>query len=96
MQLGEVQIIVRARQCRAPTCVLHLPEKRCISTTTGFIQITNSPKNLKISSQNILQGLVAQVIRTEISSQVTIKVIQEVELTSIIPTVSADEMEFNY
>ena len=29
LQVGEVQIIVRAWQCHAPTCVPHLPETRC-------------------------------------------------------------------
>ena len=31
LQLSEVQIIVRAQQCCAPTCVPHLPKKRCIN-----------------------------------------------------------------
>ncbi|MEA5600863.1 hypothetical protein [Nostoc sp. UHCC 0252] len=28
-QLGEVQTILRAQQCCSPTCVFHLPKKRC-------------------------------------------------------------------
>jgi hypothetical protein len=30
---ASVQIIVGAQHCCAPTCVLHLPEKRCKLTT---------------------------------------------------------------
>ncbi|QFS46042.1 hypothetical protein GXM_03522 [Nostoc sphaeroides CCNUC1] len=30
LQVGEVQIIVRAWQCHAPTGVPHLPKIRCI------------------------------------------------------------------
>ncbi|QFS46378.1 hypothetical protein GXM_03859 [Nostoc sphaeroides CCNUC1] len=33
LQVGEVQIIVRAWQCHAPTSVPHLPEIRCIFNT---------------------------------------------------------------
>ncbi|MBW4597670.1 MAG: TOBE domain-containing protein [Brasilonema angustatum HA4187-MV1] len=46
-----------------------------------------------LSSHNILQGVVTQVIRTEISTQVTLKVVQDVELTSIIATASAEQLE---
>lgn len=60
-----------------------------------FIEITNSPKHLKINSHNILQGIITEVLRTEITSQITIKVIQEVELTSIITTASVDELDLS-
>ncbi|WP_442939821.1 hypothetical protein [Nostoc sp.] len=36
LQLSEVQIIVRAQHCCAPTCVPHLPEKRCINGVRYF------------------------------------------------------------
>ncbi|MBP5974186.1 TOBE domain-containing protein [Brasilonema sp. CT11] len=62
---------------------------------THYIDITSSKKPLKISSHNILQGVVTQVIRTEVSTQVTLKVVQEVDLTSIIATTSADELELH-
>ncbi|BAY66389.1 TOBE domain-containing protein [Calothrix brevissima NIES-22] len=68
------------------------PQKKA---KTPFIAINNSHKNLKLSSHNILQGIVTQVRRTEISSQLTIKVIQEVELTAIIATTSVDELDLS-
>ena len=57
------------------------------------IEISEKKKPLKISSRNILKGVVQQVIRGEVSSQVTIKVIDEVELTSVITTASVDDLE---
>ncbi|GAA6615571.1 molybdopterin-binding protein [Scytonema sp. NUACC26] len=57
------------------------------------IEITSPKKPLKVSSPNILKGIVTQVIRTGISSQVTLKVVHEVELTSIMTTASADDLE---
>lgn len=68
------------------------PEK---DADTHCLKITSSKKPLKISSHNILQGVVTQVIRTKASSQVTLKVVQDVELTSIIATASADELELH-
>jgi molybdopterin-binding protein len=58
-------------------------------------EISTQKKPLKISSRNILKGVVEQVIRGEVSSQVTIKVIHEVELTSVITTASADDLELH-
>lgn len=54
----------------------------------------NTPKKpLKVSSRNILKGVVKQVIRGEVNAQVTLKVIHEVELTSVITTTSVDDLE---
>ncbi|AKG20989.1 TOBE domain-containing protein [Calothrix sp. 336/3] len=54
---------------------------------------TETPKKfLKVSSRNILKGVVTKVIRGEVNSQVTLKVVHEVELTSIITTTSAEEL----
>lgn len=65
------------------------PQKEPIDAKTG-----EPPKKpLKISSRNVLRGIVTKVTRGEVSSQVTLKVVHEVELTSIITTASADELE---
>ncbi len=56
-------------------------------------EITSPKKPLKVGSHNILKGVVTQVTRTGVSSQVTLKVVHEVELTSIMTTASADELE---
>lgn len=55
---------------------------------------TIAPKRpLKVSSRNILKGVVKQVVKGEVSTQVTLRVVHEVELTSIITTNAADELE---
>jgi molybdopterin-binding protein len=55
---------------------------------------TIAPKRpLKVSSRNILKGVVKQIVRGEVSTQVTLRVVHEVELTSIITTNAADELE---
>jgi molybdopterin-binding protein len=55
---------------------------------------TIAPKRpLKVSSRNILKGVVKQVVRGAVSTQVTLRVVHEVELTSIITTNAVDELE---
>ncbi|NWF62492.1 MAG: TOBE domain-containing protein [Fischerella sp.] len=62
---------------------------------THKAEVTTSKKPLKVSSRNVLKGVVTKVIRGEVSSQVTLKVVHEVELTSIITTASAEELEID-
>ncbi len=52
-------------------------------------------KPLKVSSRNLLKGVVTKVTKGEVSSQVTLKVVHEVELTSIITTSSVEELELH-
>jgi molybdopterin-binding protein len=72
-----------------------LPTKQRQKKDADTPHIENSPqkKPLKVSSRNIIKGVVKEVIRGEVNSQVTIKVIHEVELTSVITTASADDLE---
>jgi molybdopterin-binding protein len=62
-------------------------------TQTTEMEVVKPKKPLKVSSRNILKGVVTKVTRGEVSSQVTLKVVHEVELTSIITTTSVDELE---
>jgi molybdopterin-binding protein len=57
------------------------------------VETTTPKRPLKVSSRNILKGIVKQVIRGEVSTQVTLRVVHEVELTSIITTNAVDELE---
>ncbi|RCJ17750.1 transporter [Nostoc sp. ATCC 43529] len=55
---------------------------------------TNIPKkSLKVSSRNILKGVVKRVVYGAVNSEVTIEIIHKVELTSIITRASAEELE---
>ncbi|MEH2302956.1 TOBE domain-containing protein [Nostoc sp.] len=50
-------------------------------------------KSLKVSSRNILKGVVKRVIYGAVNSEVTLEIIHKVELTSIITRASAEELE---
>ncbi|MDZ8186785.1 MAG: molybdopterin-binding protein [Nostoc sp. ChiSLP02] len=55
---------------------------------------TNIPKkSLKVSSRNILKGVVKRVVYGAVNSEVTIEIVHKVELTSIITRASAEELE---
>jgi molybdopterin-binding protein len=49
-------------------------------------------KSLKVSSRNILKGIVKRVVIGAVNSEVTLEIVHKVELTSIITRVSAEEM----
>lgn len=52
-------------------------------------------KSLKVSSRNILKGVVKRVIYGAVNSEVTLEIIHKVELTSIITRASAEELELS-
>ncbi|MCF4970792.1 TOBE domain-containing protein [Nostoc sp. CMAA1605] len=54
----------------------------------------NLPKRpLKVSSRNILKGVVKKVVTGAVNSEVTLEIVHKVELTSIITRMSAEELE---
>ncbi|WP_414553141.1 TOBE domain-containing protein [Anabaena sp. CCY 0017] len=72
-----------------------IPTKSREKKNADSLEVENIPpkRPLKVSSRNILKGVVKQVVRGEVSTQVTLRVVHEVELTSIITTNAADELE---
>ena len=56
-------------------------------------EVLSEKKLLKVSSRNILKGVVKRVVTGAVNSEVTLEIVQKVELTSIITKVSADELE---
>jgi molybdopterin-binding protein len=57
-------------------------------------ETTSSPKKpLKVSSRNILKGVVTRVVTGAVNTEVTLEIIHKVELTSMITRVSAEELE---
>ncbi|MEH1765822.1 TOBE domain-containing protein [Nostoc sp.] len=52
-------------------------------------------KSLKVSSRNILKGVVKRVVYGAVNSEVTLEIIHKVELTSIITRASAEELELS-
>lgn len=67
-------------------------QKGNVNAYTPDVEISSERKALKVSSRNVLKGVVKKVINGPVSSEVTLKIVHEVELTSIITSVSAQEL----
>jgi molybdopterin-binding protein len=59
------------------------------------MQTVSEKKPLKVSSRNILQGVVKRIVTGPVNSEVTLEIIHKVELTSIISTVSVEQLELS-
>ncbi|BAT51696.1 hypothetical protein NOS3756_06230 [Nostoc sp. NIES-3756] len=57
------------------------------------LEVTSSKRPLKVSSRNILKGVVKKVVTGAVNSEVTLEIVHRVELTSIITRMSAEELE---
>ncbi|WP_353930704.1 molybdopterin-binding protein [Okeanomitos corallinicola TIOX110] len=63
-----------------------------VEIQTSEVEIIAPKKPLKVSSRNILKGVVKQVTKGTVNSEVTLEIVHKVELTSIISKVSAEEL----
>lgn len=63
------------------------------ATETFELEVTTSKRPLKVSSRNILKGVVKKVVTGSVNSEVTLEIVHKVELTSIITRMSAEELE---
>ncbi|MEH2027094.1 TOBE domain-containing protein [Nostoc sp.] len=59
------------------------------------IEISIQKKPLKVSSRNILKGVVKRVVTGAVNSEVTLEIVHKVELTSIITRVSVEELDLS-
>jgi molybdopterin-binding protein len=57
------------------------------------VEVTFQKKALKVSSRNILQGVVTEIVRGAVNTEVTLEIVHRVKLTSVITRVSAEELE---
>jgi molybdopterin-binding protein len=57
------------------------------------LEITTQKKPLKVSSRNILKGVVKKVVTGAVNCEVTLEIVHKVELTSMITKTSAEELE---
>lgn len=55
-------------------------------------EVFSQKKALRVSSRNILKGVVKRVVTGAVNSEVTLEIVHKVELTSVITKVSADEL----
>ena len=64
------------------------------ATTAHIHQPDTSPsKPLKVSSRNVLEGRVTRLVKGSVNTEVTLEIVQAVELISIITTTSAETLE---
>ncbi|MEH2261329.1 TOBE domain-containing protein [Nostoc sp.] len=72
-----------------------LPTEEPLYTQNPEIEISTQKKSLKVSSRNILKGVVKRVVTGAVNSEVTLEIIHRVELTSIITRVSVEELDLS-
>ncbi|MEC4818284.1 MAG: molybdopterin-binding protein [Scytonema sp. PMC 1069.18] len=56
-------------------------------------EVLGQRKPLKVSSRNVLKGVIKKVVTGSVNTEVTMEIVHKVELTSIITRVSADDLE---
>lgn len=56
------------------------------------MEIINQKKPLKVSSRNVLKGVVKRVTTGTVNTEVTLEIVHKVELTSMITRVSAEDL----
>ncbi|BAZ49173.1 molybdopterin-binding protein [Nostoc ellipsosporum NOK] len=81
------------KQQTAPTSLPTTQEEK--EDAQPELEITSPKRPLKVSSRNILKGVVKRVVTGAVNSEVTIEVVHRVELTSIITRMSAEELQLS-
>ncbi|BAZ67487.1 MAG: molybdopterin-binding protein [Pelatocladus maniniholoensis HA4357-MV3] len=62
-------------------------------TSTQLTEVAIQKKPLKVSSRNVLKGVVTQIVKGPVNSEVTLEIVHKVQLTSVITKVSSEELE---
>jgi molybdopterin-binding protein len=57
------------------------------------VEVGIQKKALKVSSRNVLKGVVTQIVSGAVNCEVTVEIVHRVKLTSVITQVSAEELE---
>jgi molybdopterin-binding protein len=64
-----------------------------IETHGDELPIISPKKPLKVSSRNILKGIIKRITTGSVNTEVTLEIVHKVELTAMITRVSAEELE---
>ena len=64
-----------------------------IETHGEELPIISPKKPLKVSSRNILKGIIKRITTGSVNTEVTLEIVHKVELTAMITRVSAEELE---
>ncbi|AFY99735.1 TOBE domain-containing protein [Calothrix sp. PCC 6303] len=73
-----------------------LEEEQKLEDSSNFsdeVQLTTQKKALKVSSRNLLKGVITQIVPGAVNCEVTMEIVHRVKLTSVITQVSAEELE---
>ena len=57
------------------------------------LEVSSKKKPLKVSSRNIIKGVITEIVTGSVNSEVTLEIVHRVKLTSVITQVSANELE---
>jgi len=87
------ELVRSLHQHSSPAISLPSKQEEDIYTQKPELETNIPKKSLKVSSRNILKGVVKRVVYGAVNSEVTIEIIHKVELTSIITRASAEELE---
>ncbi|TAE57602.1 MAG: transporter [Nostocales cyanobacterium] len=82
--------LVRGLNQKSTPKTSNIPE--VVETPTIELETIAPKKPLKVSSRNVLKGVVKRVTTGTVNSEITLEIVHKVELTSIITKVSAEEL----
>ncbi|PMB41286.1 transporter [Fischerella thermalis CCMEE 5330] len=68
-----------------------MPKEEDASTNSA--EVITQKKPLKVSSRNVLKGVVTKIVNGPVNSEVTLEIVHKVQLTSVITKVSSEELE---
>ncbi len=88
------------RGLKQPSAVeVHHKSTKAQTASESLIPLLALPigpkKSLKVSSRNVLQGVVKRVVMGAVNSEVTLEIVHQVELVSIITRTSVEELELS-
>lgn len=88
------------RGLRQPSSVeVHHKPTKVQPTSENLIPLPALPigtkKSLRVSSRNVLKGVVKRVVMGAVNSEVTLEIVHQVELVSIITRTSVEELELS-
>ncbi|MCY7275920.1 MAG: molybdopterin-binding protein, partial [Phormidesmis sp. CAN_BIN44] len=92
------ELVRGLRQPSAPIEVHHKSTK-VQPTSESLVPLPALPigskKALRVSSRNVFKGVVKRVVMGAVNSEVTLKIVHQVELVSIITRTSGEELELS-
>lgn len=69
------------------------PQEDSVATEIEFFSRKSEARAMKVSARNVLKGTIKQVVKGAVNTEVTLEVAAGVEITSIITSTSAEQLE---